>query len=166
MVSTSSGGTQRFFWGTRSARMSSEALGINNQKLIEYYEKRDSIQQQIQITQIELKTVMEEKNFQFQYEQGNLNRQFQVQQGELNRQLQAELGTINRLFQAEEGKLNRELQTELTRLNREHQIQDGKFNRKNPYQLELFRVTLEDEKIKEIVKADLVLYIFQASCFR
>ena len=42
-------GLSDFFWGTRSARMSSEALGINNQKLIEYYEKRDSIQQQIQI---------------------------------------------------------------------------------------------------------------------
>ena len=81
MVSTSSGGTQRFFWGTRSARMSSEALQINNQKLIEYYEKRDSIQQQTQATQIELQTVMGQRNFQFQYEQGNLNRQFQVQQG-------------------------------------------------------------------------------------
>ena len=63
MVSTSSGGTQRFFWGTRSARMSSEALGINNQKLIEYYEKRDSIQKQIQTAKIQLKTVMEERIF-------------------------------------------------------------------------------------------------------
>ena len=63
MVSTSSGGTQRFFWGTRSARMSSEALQINNQKLIEYYEKRDSIQKQIQTAKIQLKTVMEERIF-------------------------------------------------------------------------------------------------------
>ena len=85
LVSTSSGGTQRFFLGTRSARMSSETLRINNDNLIEYYEKRDSIQQQIQIAQIQLKTVMEERNFQFQYEQGNLNRQFQAQQGELSR---------------------------------------------------------------------------------
>lgn len=59
----SSGGTQRFFWGTRSARMSSEALQINNQKLIEYYEKRDSIQKQIQTAKIQLKTVMEERIF-------------------------------------------------------------------------------------------------------
>jgi hypothetical protein len=51
-------------------------------------------------------------------------------------------------------------------LNREHQIQDGKFNRKNPYQLELFRVTLDDKKIKEIVKVHLALYIFQAYGFR
>jgi hypothetical protein len=56
-------GLSDFFWGTRSARMSSEALGINNQKLIEYYEKRDSIQKQIQTTKIQLKTVMEERNF-------------------------------------------------------------------------------------------------------
>ena len=56
-------GVSDFFWGTRSARMSSEALGINNQKLIEYYEKRDSIQKQIQTTKIQLKTVMEERNF-------------------------------------------------------------------------------------------------------
>ena len=63
LVSTSSGGTQRFFWGTRSARMSSEALQINNQKLIEYYEKRDSIQKQIQTAKIQLKTVMEERIF-------------------------------------------------------------------------------------------------------
>ena len=63
MVSTSSGGTQRFFWGTRSARMSSEALQINNQKLIEYYEKRDSIQKQIQTAKIQLKTVMGERIF-------------------------------------------------------------------------------------------------------
>ena len=78
-------GVSDFFWGTRSARMSSETLRINNDNLIEYYEKRDSIQQQIQIAQIQLKTVMEERNFQFQYEQGNLNRQFQAQQGELSR---------------------------------------------------------------------------------
>ena len=63
LVSTSSGGTQRFFLGTRSARMSSEALQINNQKLIEYYEKRDSIQKQIQTAKIQLKTVMEERIF-------------------------------------------------------------------------------------------------------
>ena len=43
--------------------MSSEALGINNQKLIEYYEKRDSIQKQIQTAKIQLKTVMEERFF-------------------------------------------------------------------------------------------------------
>jgi hypothetical protein len=146
-------GFSDFFWGTRSARMSSEALRINNDNLIEYYEKRDSIQQQIQIAQIQLKTVMEERNFQFQYEQGNLNRQFQAQQGELNRQLQTELGTINRLFQAEEGKLNRELQTELARLNREHQIQEGKLNRENAHQLELFRAQLQiflQEKQKDL----------------
>ena len=146
-------GFSDFFWGTRSARMSSETLRINNDNLIEYYEKRDSIQQQIQIAQIQLKTVMEERNFQFQYEQGNLNRQFQAQQGELNRQLQTELGTINRLFQAEEGKLNRELQTELARLNREHQIQEGKLNRENAHQLELFRAQLQiflQEKQKDL----------------
>ena len=84
MVSTSSGGTQRFFWGTRSARMSSEALGINNQKLIEYYEKRDSIQKKIQTAKIQFKTVIVERIFQFQYEQCNLNRQFPAQQGEFN----------------------------------------------------------------------------------
>ena len=56
-------GLSDFFWGTRSARMSSEALGINNQKLIEYYEKRDSIQKQIQTAKIQLKTVMEERIF-------------------------------------------------------------------------------------------------------
>ena len=56
-------GVSDFLWKTRSARMSSEALGINNQKLIEYYEKRDSIQKQIQTTKIQLKTVMEERNF-------------------------------------------------------------------------------------------------------
>lgn len=146
-------GFSDFFWGTRSARMSSETLRINNDNLIEHYEKRDSIQQQIQIAQIQLKTVMEERNFQFQYEQGNLNRQFQAQQGELNRQLQTELGTINRLFQAEEGKLNRELQTELARLNREHQIQEGKLNRENAHQLELFRAQLQiflQEKQKDL----------------
>ena len=56
-------GFSDFFWGTRSARMSSEALQINNQKLIEYYEKRDSIQKQIQTAKIQLKTVMEERFF-------------------------------------------------------------------------------------------------------
>ena len=56
-------GLSDFFWGTRSARMSSEALQINNQKLIEYYEKRDSIQKQIQTAKIQLKTVMEERIF-------------------------------------------------------------------------------------------------------
>ncbi|MDE5105619.1 MAG: hypothetical protein O4808_00590, partial [Trichodesmium sp. St17_bin3_1_1] len=146
-------GVSDFLWKTRSARMSSEAMRINNDNLIEYYEKRDSIQQQTQATQIELQTVMGQRNFQFQYEQGNLNRQFQVQQGELNRQLQAELGTINRLFQAEEGKLNRDLQTELTRLNRELQTQEGKFNRENARQLELFRAQLQiflQEKQKDL----------------
>ena len=43
--------------------MSSEALQINNQKLIEYYEKRDSIQKQIQTAKIQLKTVMGERIF-------------------------------------------------------------------------------------------------------
>ena len=94
-------GSSDLFWGTRSARISSESMRINNENLIEYYERRDSLQQEMQTLQMKLQALMQQRNFEFQFEQGYLNRQFQVQQGELNRKLQAELGIINRLFQAQ-----------------------------------------------------------------
>ncbi|NET24570.1 hypothetical protein [Okeania sp. SIO1I7] len=146
-------GVSDIFWGTKSARMSSETMRINNENLIEYYEKRDSIQQQTQAAQMQLQAVLQQRNFEFQYEQGELNRQFQAQEGKLNRQLQTELARLNREFQPQEGKLNRELQAELARLNREFQAQEGKLNRENAYQLEIFRAKLQiflQEKQKDL----------------
>ena len=146
-------GSSDLFCGTRSARISSESMRINNENLIEYYERRDSLQQEMQTLQMKLQALMQQRNFEFQFEQGYLNRQFQVQQGELNRKLQAELGIINRLFQAQEGKSNRELQVELARLNRDFQVQEGKLNRDNAGQLEIFRAKLQiflQEKQKDL----------------
>jgi len=158
-------GVSDLFWGTRSARISAETMRDNNENLIGYYEKRDNIQQQMQMAQMQLQAVMQQRTFDFQNEQGHLNRQFQAEEGKLNRQLQAELATINRLFQAEEGRrnrefqsqegrrnrelqaqqgrLNRELQAELAILNREFQAQEGRLNRENALQLEIFRAKLQ-----------------------
>lgn len=61
------------FWGTRPARISAETLRTNNENLIEYYEKRDNIQQQIQKAQMQLQAVMQQRTFEFQYEQSNRN---------------------------------------------------------------------------------------------
>ncbi|NEN91245.1 MAG: hypothetical protein F6K48_20985 [Okeania sp. SIO3H1] len=168
-------GVSDIFWGTKSARISSESMQINNENLIEYYERRDSIQQQMEAGKMQLQALMQQRNFEFQYEQSHLNRHFQGQQGELNRELQAELAIINSLFQAQEGKLNREsqaelaglnrkfqaqegklnreLQAELARLNREFQAKEGKLNRENAVQLEIFRAKLQtflQEKQKDL----------------
>jgi hypothetical protein len=142
------------FWGTRPARISAETQRNNNENLIEYYEKRDNLQQQMQKAQMQLQAVMQQRTFEFQYEQAHLSRQFQAEEGNLNRQLQAELANINRLFQAEEGRLNRQLQAqqgelnrqlqaELARLNRDFQGQEGKLNRENARQIEIFRAQLQ-----------------------
>jgi len=142
------------FWGTRPARISAETMRNNNENLIEYYEQRDNLQRQMETAKMQLQAVMQQRTFEFQYEQGHLNRQFQAEEGKLNRQWQAELATINRLFQAEEGRLNRELQAqqgelnrklqaELARLNREFQGQEGRLNRENARQLEIFRAQLQ-----------------------
>ncbi|MDY7006436.1 MAG: hypothetical protein SWX82_21575 [Cyanobacteriota bacterium] len=142
-----------FVFKTRPARISSEAARINNDNLIEYYEKRDSIQQQMEAGKMQLQALIQQRNFEFQYEQGNLNRQFQVQEGKLNRELQTQLAILNQEFKAQEGKLNRELQAELARLNREFQAQEGNLNRENAYQLEIFRAKLQiflQEKQKEL----------------
>lgn len=147
-------GVSDLFWGTRSARISSDTMRENNENLIEYYEKRDGIQKQIQMGQMQLQAVIQQRTFEFQAEQSYLNRKVQVEEGILNRKLQSELAVINRLFQseqsqlnrefqAEEGRLNRDLQFELSKLNREFQAQEGKLNRENACQLEIFRARLQ-----------------------
>lgn len=131
------------FWGTRPARITAQTMERNNDNLIEYYEKRDSIQQQIEMGKMQLQTVMQQRTFEFQAEQGYLSRQVQMREGNLNRELQRELADLNRLFQAEEGRLNRELQAELARLTREFQAEEGRLNRENAWQLEIFRANLQ-----------------------
>ncbi|NER05304.1 MAG: hypothetical protein F6K17_23265 [Okeania sp. SIO3C4] len=138
---------------TRSARISSEAARINNDNLIEYYEKRDSIQQKMEAGKMQLQALIQQRNFEFQYEQSHFNRHFQGKEGKLNRELQTQLAILNQEFQAQDGKLNRELQTELARLNREFQAQEGNLNRENAYQLEIFRAKLQiflQEKQKDL----------------
>ena len=61
-------GSSDLFWGTRSARISSESMRINNENLIEYYERRDSLQQEMQTLQMKLQDLMQQRNFEFQFE--------------------------------------------------------------------------------------------------
>jgi|JFJP01.1.fsa_nt_gi hypothetical protein len=143
-----------FYTGSRGARITAGTQARNNQNLIEYYDKRDNIQQQMEMAKMQLQVVTQQRSLEVQVEQGNLNRKVQMIEGQLNRQLQSDLAELNRLFQAQEGQLNRQFQAELAvfnqnfqaregMLNRESQAELARLNRENALQLEIFRGKLQ-----------------------